>query len=663
MAKQLKFRNPFETIHLDSSRKEPLLWVRQLVIWESPETPLREIKFRKGLNIIWSPDPGEIAATPGEQAEIGHGAGKTLLTRFIRYCLGEDRFAPQELRDAIATRFPEGHVGAEVLLAGVPWAIVRPIGIRRKHHAVENGDLADLVRESGPETGMAPFLEALRSTAIAPLFDLTIPGTSDAITWLHVLAWLSRDQECHFEHVLTWRHKASGSDSPAENLPKEVARFIVRAGTSLIGPSEIREEANQKNLLREEKQLSENSTKLQFFLKRLAGELAKHLRVEPGVFYQNDLDFRAHLAKADKLVEQASDKLKQTEMKNQLSALEADLLNEENDAAVLREQLKQHQGTLEVSHAQLAALKGERAELTDEEIIARLGPICPVCSVPIDEVLAKGCGISLESNPFENVHEEIISTEDKILRRQNLISKQQSGVQKLQEALRNREATIKSLIRERAALEQTIQERDGQLREDWRIAIQRRIDIQRIEQIHEELATDQLKRLDIEGKAKDSRVAQEKLQKRHKKALKRLSELFDYVVKGLFEVEAEGVLQFHGQDLKPTLQLGGDRNTAAVNSLKALAFDLAALFFTLEGQTCLPAFLIHDSPRESDQGLSIYHKIFKLIYGAEALTKEPPFQYIITTTTNPPQEFQKAPFVRAKLHGTPAEQRLLTVDL
>ncbi|MBN0055952.1 chromosome segregation protein SMC, partial [Pseudomonas aeruginosa] len=64
---------------------EPRLWVRRLVIWEKPgEPPLRDVPLRPGLNIVWTPDDNG----------IGHGVGKTLFCRLLRYCLGEDKFAP-----------------------------------------------------------------------------------------------------------------------------------------------------------------------------------------------------------------------------------------------------------------------------------------------------------------------------------------------------------------------------------------------------------------------------------------------------------------------------------------------------------------------------------------------------------------------------------------
>ena len=38
---------------------------------------------------------------------------RPLLCRLLRYCLGEDRFAPEDQRAEIAATFPDGLVGAE----------------------------------------------------------------------------------------------------------------------------------------------------------------------------------------------------------------------------------------------------------------------------------------------------------------------------------------------------------------------------------------------------------------------------------------------------------------------------------------------------------------------------------------------------------------------
>src|SRR5690606_13383234 len=94
-------------------RNEPPLWVRRLVILREPGNVIRDIHLRKGLNIVWSPDPGEAADLP-----IGHGSGKTTFCRLMRFCLGEASFAPEGQRMSTWDKLPKGFVGAEILVAG-----------------------------------------------------------------------------------------------------------------------------------------------------------------------------------------------------------------------------------------------------------------------------------------------------------------------------------------------------------------------------------------------------------------------------------------------------------------------------------------------------------------------------------------------------------------
>ena len=172
---------------------EPRLWVRRLVIWKEPgEEKLRDIILAPGLNIIWSPDRAE-HAEPNSQAAIGHGRGKTLFCRLIRYCLGEDRFSTEAQRERIGTAFINGIVGAEVILDGTPWAIVRPLGIRRRHIAVQNENLDEIARADGPSGGFHEFVETIDRTILtSALADLVRPGAGGPI-WPIALAWLARE--------------------------------------------------------------------------------------------------------------------------------------------------------------------------------------------------------------------------------------------------------------------------------------------------------------------------------------------------------------------------------------------------------------------------------------------------------------------------------------
>jgi len=83
----------------------------------------------------------------------------------------------------------------------------------------------------------------------------------------------------------------------------------------------------------------------------------------------------------------------------------------------------------------------------------------------------------------------------------------------------------------------------------------------------------------------------------------------------------------------------------------------------IEGATRVPAFLVHDSPREADLGLLIYHRLFQLARWLEGVGGQPLFQYVLTTTTRPPPDLAKEPWLRLSLRGAPAAKRLLQCDL
>jgi hypothetical protein len=89
-----------------------------------------------------------------------------------------------------------------------------------------------------------------------------------------------------------------------------------------------------------------------------------------------------------------------------------------------------------------------------------------------------------------------------------------------------------------------------------------------------------------------------------------MSAQFNAVIRALVAPESNGRVVLGADRLKLNVELGGSRSTAAIESLKVIAFDLAALCMSVEGKTHAPAFCIHDSPREADLGLSVYQRLF-----------------------------------------------------
>jgi hypothetical protein len=145
-----------------------------------------------------------------------------LFCRLLRYCLGERRFADETQREAIAVAFPDGIVGAEVMLDGVCWAVVRPLGIRRRHVAIAHGDLDEIAAGDGATTSIDPLIEAIEQAILTPDVAALARLQPGQKAWPIALAWLTRDQECRFDDVLDWRSPASGSDAPLPASGREI---------------------------------------------------------------------------------------------------------------------------------------------------------------------------------------------------------------------------------------------------------------------------------------------------------------------------------------------------------------------------------------------------------------------------------------------------------
>jgi hypothetical protein len=87
------------------------------------------------------------------------------------------------------------------------------------------------------------------------------------------------------------------------------------------------------------------------------------------------------------------------------------------------------------------------------------------------------------------------------------------------------------------------------------------------------------------GKAlHDKREGQIRLiRQKNENAVHRLSQRFDAVIRELVPGEIEGAVKFDGNGITLKVSQGGERSTAAIESLKVVAFDIAALILAVEG--------------------------------------------------------------------------------
>jgi hypothetical protein len=72
--------------------------------------------------------------------------------------------------------------------------------------------------------------------------------------------------------------------------------------------------------------------------------------------------------------------------------------------------------------------------------------------------------------------------------------------------------------------------------------------------------------------------------------------------------------------------------------------------------------LVHDSPREADLGARIYRSFIRFVAGLQEHFGSAdlcPFQYVLTTTTPPPQELRSSDAIKLRLDAGKVSELLL----
>jgi hypothetical protein len=123
--------------------------------------------------------------------------------------------------------------------------------------------------------------------------------------------------------------------------------------------------------------------------------------------------------------------------------------------------------------------------------------------------------------------------------------------------------------------------------------------------------------------------------------LKLFSKDFADIIQAVMGAIVEATIAITADGFVPHVTRKGELSGAALDTIKTLAFDLAAVVSSIEGRGEHPRFLIHDGPREGDMARVIYGRFFRYAVELEAAFKSPDnasFQYLITTTTPPPKD-------------------------
>ena len=658
MAQQgLLFPEPTVAIAPDSSRSEPRLWVRRLAIWETPEKPIRDIRLRRGLNVIWSPDPGTATATVGRGDGSGHGAGKTLFCRLLRYCLGEETFANDDLRRSIAQHLPNGLVGVEVVIDSQLWSVIRPIGTTRRQIVRTGTTLDELVSTTDPSTGIQPLLDALSALVTPTEGELFIPSSRPHADWLFVLAWLTRDQECRYDHILDWRHARAETRSPVLSTSVDQRVSAVRSFLGVLDRVELDLKDERDGLAETRRSLERNQTYSKQSIERLRTFLSTALGAANAA--GGEMELAVWRTEAAARLEKEVAPVDLSVQQQELTEARAERDQILGERAVASGKLDRSKAMLAFHEDQIRVLRGERANLSAAEIKAQVGAFCPVCMVPIDRALAQGCGLShILPNP-KAIAEQKTTVADQMREQNEIVESFKGEVAAAKQELArlvNRQSELEEQI---AGLAEQIETASTKSRLEWTEKHRVSERVLELQQAYDSVLQGSRDLAEAEAKDEELKNRQAALRATHHEVLRRLDEMFSYVCRGVLGNDVTATVTLSGAGIQADVEVGG----MAMESLKAIAFDLAAILMSVEGRAGIPPFLVHDSPREADLGESIYYRWFRLVASLEALGHEAPFQYIITSTSEPPPELASEPYLVAQLHGGKPEERILRLNL
>ena len=636
-------------------RAGPRLWVRRLAIFKDRQTIVRDVSLKPGLNIIWTPD----MSSSGRRA-LAHGSGKTTFCRLLRACLGEPGYATDSQRSRLMAQLPDGFVAAEILIDGVCWVAIRPLGLPGGEFVVQADAIEDAIAQGRSDSNRGSVDPVIIDSFFSMLAGATPPEISREQVWDVLRAWLTRDQECRLADILAWRSSQTQTRSRAQVLGETAKLTMVRLALRALDAEERAAAARERDLVA----TVEDERRRHAYQQQRYADGLKSVRLALGVSdevgFEDTIDQRGLVSLAEAALAEAMRTTVPKPPDVGVIFARQKALNAERETLTTKQQQLDNDARFKRSEADRYR---SEANLGEIDITQGRIRVCPVCRVSIDEIKASGCRISLEPCDLAALKSAIA---DKQKKAADLDAEAGGAEQESKLA----GAQIQQLEPKLLALEAEVKTADGATRAAQAVTkeIQDRIyrarrtldDVRALRESakNEKPAPSGTAALDAVRAQLDAGRSRARV------AIRTLEEQYQGIMAAWLPEGITSTIKLDGHGLKVDAEFAGrgEVSTAALDSLKIVAFDLAALHMAIEEKADLPAFLIHDSPREADLDGQLYAGLFKLVHQWEE-AGTPCFQYIVTTTTAPPPELQDERYVRLQMSSTPADMRLFAMDI
>jgi len=645
----------------------PIFWVRELRLLrkllpgkddEGNDYEIRRVSLKRGLNIVWAPP--EEAAQPAKMYEdgiAGHASGKTTFCRVLRFVLGEGNFGPDGLREAVKDTFKEAWALAEVFIGPDCWLVGRALVPSLHHFALKGWEIESFLAQQPPqpEGSHKRFVETLEQASCSGL------PADTRYTWRHLLPWLARDQECRFAAIHLWRNSAlSEADAPDTNVADQ--HLLMRAVLRLLDSDEhkarVKAEATAKRVIEWEDKKRIAEAKLAEDVARLDADLVP-LKDEAEKFEEK----RRLLAGAGEIIseqiEQLGDDAELTTARQECSRLAT-------EQGVLQSEVNTLAAAIEDTKKEIVMMKDEVQKLKDQARESSTQAAADFCPRRLKEAEARGCVEKQPQLPLPGESSEQVFARQ-VVRFEQRRDRQTRDLQTKRRDL----AAVSSQVTKAEAAKKTAEANRTKRLAPLRIKysanaarVERIANVQ-LSQAAVKAATEKF--TTEQAMLETERAAVISLRKSSEDVLPKFSAVFQDVVQAVMGPQVAATVTVTEKGLTLRVQRNAELQGSALATIRVLAFDLAALVQSIEGDGVHPRFLIHDGPREADLSRIIYERFFLYAERMEeesSAVGEPPFQYILTTTTPPPENMQSGTeWMRMTLNAAVKKERFFREDL
>lgn len=640
--------------------KDPRLWIKRIVLFESSdkrEPPIRSVSFHRGLNIVWGVELPDDAGTNNAHPVTlsGHSVGKTTLCRLIRYCLGESTFGNPGAISRIKGAFPDGWVGMDLVVDGQEWSVLRPLGRSGNSKAAENVIVENLFDIDRKENKFSDFIGHLRSTTMSNLQASNPPDSSDRpYEWKHLLAWITRDQEARFQSLHDWRSPRSGSDALKFQKPKEHALYLIRLILNLVQDQELiasRMLADADGELSKlEAQITELRREPEYLFNEQERALKQVLNLPAGaVLNIDDSDWTSPIF------------LKRSELEQTITTIQSNIEKIDRRIAQKRVWLSSYDESRRIFRDAMDATEVATEYPVDEDdTIQKLrtlrGKDCTYGDVPFIEcfyVKKRLAEVDKIIDLQKKREDRRVASETE--RRLSILDQQRKdhdNVVALLSELRNK---LSRDIAERRGREEELADCRAQFqRLDYHIK-QRKMALDLIEGRipNTQLLQVTTRAAELRKNIEIQKHELEALQQSYGQRLQIIGAIYNGLIKSTLSDTYSGTLRMLKGELQFHIEEVTGLSGEAVETLALVLADVTAMVCSCRGIGCHPRFLLHDSPREADLDRHIYNRYLQAMwtlsngYGG---IREAPFQYIVTTTSRPPEILWAAICLQLEAH-------------